>query len=133
LLARYPELGTRGAGRSIGAAPVGARSGLLPAPGDSGYYLVVLITEAHESARVDTVHAVPDSRSTHDCADAAAHRILAAHIENMATRKPSNGPVAPIRGQLPLFTLPGQRPEPTPPAANTDRPNAGARRPGTAA
>ena len=132
LLARYPALATRDAGRSIAAASPGSRSGLLPA-GDSGSYLVVLIAEEREAAAVVSLSTGLGRASSADAAEATARRMLAAHIDGMASRKALNGPVAPVTGQLPLFTVPGQLPEPPPAAVHPERPTATAPRRGTAA
>ena len=61
-----------------------------------------------------------------------AHRLLAAHIAGMAKKQP-DAPVVPVKGQLPLFTLPGQLPAPEPAADARSRPVDDNRRRGTAA
>ena len=133
LLASYPELATRDAGRSIAAAAPGSRSGLLPARGEPGCYLVVLVAKAGTQPRVDTFTAAGGGAPPDDLRDEQARRLLAAHIDDMATSNPPTRPVDPVQGQLPLITLPGHLPEPATPAAPADRPGTETRRRCTAA
>ena len=132
LLARYPELGSKEAALGIRAAAAGSRSGLLPCGTEIGCYATVLVTEADETTRVDTVTSGADHPPPGGTADATARRMLAAHIDDMAKRKSAEVPVIPVKGQLP-FPLPGQLPDPAPSTTNPDRPVADPHRHGTAA
>ena len=98
----------QGSGAGDPPADPGSRSGLLPSRIDTGCFLVILITGTGVEPGAETVTAT-------DAADPVdvAHRLLAAHIDGMAKKQP-DAPVVPVKGQLPLFTLPGQLPAPEP-------------------
>ena len=133
LLARYPELAAKEAAQSIRSADPGCRSGLLPHRTDTGCYLAVLITDDASPTRVNTVTTGAGNSVSGTPADAVAGRLLAAHIDGMATKKPPLRPAIPVKGQLPLFPLPGQLPEPAPSTTRRDRPAPDAQHSGTAA
>jgi len=133
LLARYPELAVKQVAECVRSAAPHSRSGLLPHRADTGCYLVVLIGRPDSEARVDTATSETSSTRPDGTAEATARRMLAAHIDGMATKKTSHTPVVPVNGQLPLFALPGQLPEPAPPTTRSEPVVSDSRRSGTAA
>jgi DNA polymerase-3 subunit alpha len=132
LLARYPELAVKQVAECVRSAAPHSRSGLLPHRADTGCYLVVLIGRPDSEARVDTATSETSSTRSDGTAEATARRMLAAHLDGMATKKTSQPPVVPVKGQLPLFPLPGQLPEPAP-ATGRPAPPVQTHRGGTAA